>query len=127
MISPPATPPVWKGTHGQLGTRLTDGLCSDDSDSLTNLYRLTGSHVGTVTFCTDTDMGTTGQDGTDFHLLQGISVLIYAFLHDSCSSLRSNHVVGFYQNLTVFVADSFAGETACDTLLQVLDLLFFRR
>ena len=28
------------------------------------------------------------------------------------------------QNLTVFVADSFAGETACDTLLQVLDLLF---
>ena len=33
-------------------------------------------------------------------------------------------MVGFYQNLTVFVADSFAGETACDTLLQVLDLLF---
>ena len=31
-----------EGTHGQLGTRLTDGLCSDDAD---RLAQLTGSPV----------------------------------------------------------------------------------
>ena len=48
-----------EGTHGQLGTRLTDRLCCDDADCLTNLYRLAGCHVGTITFCADTDMGLT--------------------------------------------------------------------
>ena len=70
VISPPATPPVVEGTHGQLCTRLTDGLCRDDADCLTDLNRLTGCHVGTVALRTHTDMGLTGQDGTD---LDGIS------------------------------------------------------
>ena len=43
-------------THGKLCTRLTDGLCSNNTNSLTNLNRLTGCHVGTVTFCADTDV-----------------------------------------------------------------------
>ena len=48
-----------EGTHGQLGTRLTDGLSRDNADCLTNLYRLAGCHVGTVALCADTDVGLT--------------------------------------------------------------------
>ena len=65
MISPPATPPRMERTHGQLCTRLTDGLCRDDADCLTDLYRLTGCHVGAVALRAHTDMGLAGQDGTD--------------------------------------------------------------
>ncbi len=56
-----------EGTHGQLGTGLTDGLCGDDTDSLAHLYRLAGSHVGAVALGAHTDVGLTGEDGTDLH------------------------------------------------------------
>ena len=59
-----------EGTHGQLCTRLTDRLCCDDTDSLTDLYSLAGCHVGAIALCTDTDVGTAGQDGTDLDLSQ---------------------------------------------------------
>ena len=45
-----------EGSHGQLGTGLTDRLCSDDTNCFTYLYGFTGCHVGTVTFCTDTNV-----------------------------------------------------------------------
>ena len=48
-----------ESTHGQLGTWLTDGLSCDDTNSLANLYCLASSHVRTITFCTDTDVGFT--------------------------------------------------------------------
>ena len=57
-------------THGQLCTRLTDGLSGNNTDCLTNLYRLSGSHVGTVAFRADTQMGFAGKDSTD---LDGIA------------------------------------------------------
>ncbi|MNO06001.1 hypothetical protein D3C81_2275990 [compost metagenome] len=56
-----------EGTHGQLGTGLTDGLGSDDADCFAYLNRLSGSHVGTVTLGADTQMGFTGQNGTDLY------------------------------------------------------------
>ena len=59
-----------EGTHGQLGTRLTDGLGRDDSDCLTHLYRLAGGHVGAVTLRADTDVALTGQYSAD---LNGLS------------------------------------------------------
>ena len=46
-------------THGQLRTRLTDGLCRNDSDCLAHLYRLAGSHVGAVTLGAHTHVGLT--------------------------------------------------------------------
>ena len=48
-----------EGTHGQLGTWLTDGLSCDDTNSLTNLYCLASRHVRAITFCADTDVGFT--------------------------------------------------------------------
>ena len=45
-----------EGSHGQLGTRLTDRLCRDDTDCLTYLYDLTGSHVRAVALRAYTDV-----------------------------------------------------------------------
>ena len=39
-----------ESTHGKLCTRLTDGLCGDDTDCLSDLHGLTGCQVGAVTF-----------------------------------------------------------------------------
>ena len=41
-------------THGQLGTRLTDGLCSNNTYRLTHIDNVTTGQVTTVTLGTDT-------------------------------------------------------------------------
>ena len=43
-----------EGSHGKLCTRLTDGLCSDNTYCLADLYSLTCCHVGTITLSTYT-------------------------------------------------------------------------
>ena len=48
-------------TQGQLSTRLTDGLCGNHTDSLTNLHHLAGSQVTTVTLLADTVLGFAGR------------------------------------------------------------------
>ena len=106
-------------THGQLCTRLTDGLCRDDADCLTDLNRLTGCHVGTVALRTHTDVGFTGQDGTD---LDGISALFLQCCHNSRCTLRRTHMILLNHHFTcIRVCDCLSDETSCDTLLQCLD------
>ena len=46
-----------EGTHGQLGSRLTDGLRSDNADSFTNVDWRTASKVTTVAGTANTDLG----------------------------------------------------------------------
>ena len=77
-----------EGTHGQLGTRLTDGLCRDDSDRLTYLHGLSGRHVGAVALRAHADMRFTGQNGTDFQRVVRISILIHAILDDGFRAFR---------------------------------------
>ena len=38
-----------EGTHGQLGTRLTDRLCSNNTDRLTRVNQVTATQITTVT------------------------------------------------------------------------------
>ena len=113
-----------EGTHGQLCTRLTDRLCCDNSDRLTNLYCLAGCHVGTIAFCADSVTGTAGKNGTDFYFCIMLTVLVDAVFDDTGSTFRGDHMVCFYNDVAVLVFDRLAGETACDTILQTLDLLF---
>ena len=54
-------------TQRQLCTRLTDGLCSDDTDSFALVDHTTGGKVTSVTLGTNTTLGLTGQYGTDFY------------------------------------------------------------
>ena len=56
-----------EGTHGQLGARLTDGLCCNHTDSFTDTYRCAVGQIAAVTVRTYTVFSFTGQHGTDTH------------------------------------------------------------
>ena len=90
-----------ESTHGQLGTRLTDGLCGNYADCFTNANRLTVCKVSTVTFCTDTLLSLTIEDGTDLNLCDTcINDLLSGFLVDhlfagsqNFAGLRMNNII----------------------------------
>ena len=54
-----------EGTHGQLGTGLTDGLGSDDADCFADIDLAAVRHVLAVAAGTYAVFGTAGEDGTD--------------------------------------------------------------
>ena len=51
-------------THGQLCSRLTDRLCSDNADSFADIYRGTASQIAAIAFRADADLGIAGQNRT---------------------------------------------------------------
>ena len=59
---------IMECSHCKLCTRLSDWLSSNNSDSLSNLYRLTCCHVGSITFCTYATVWATCKDCTDLNL-----------------------------------------------------------
>src|SRR5699024_10484794 len=111
-----------EGTHGKLCTWLTDGLSRNNTDRFTYLYWLTSCHVGAVTFCADTDLALTGKDCTDLHCIVWLAVFSYTVLHHTCSTYRSDHMVCLNDNTSIFLFNSLAGETSCNTLLKAFDL-----
>jgi hypothetical protein len=56
-------------THGQLGTRLTDGLGGDDADRLTHVDELAGGQRAPVAHRAGADLGVAGQNRADLDLL----------------------------------------------------------
>ena len=113
-----------EGTHGQLCTRLTDGLRRDDSDRFADLYCFACRHVRAIASCTDTVAGTAGEDRTDLDPLKRLTVFIHTVADNAGCTLRRDHMVCLYDHISVFVLQCIAGETSCDTILQALDLLF---
>ena len=113
-----------EGSHGQLGTGLTDRLCSDNTDCFTYLYSFTGCHVGTVTFCTDTNVRTAGQDRTDLHFLNRLTLCIYTYAEDLSCTAGGDHVVVFNDHVTVFIINILTGISACDSVFQTFNGLF---
>ena len=55
-------------THGQLGTRLTNGLCSHDANGLADINELAGSHGLAVALSTNAGRGLAGQHGANLDL-----------------------------------------------------------
>ena len=91
-----------EGTHGQLCTRLTDGLCRDDTDGLAHLHRLAGRHVGAVALRADTESGTAGQNRTDLYFRDtAFPFSSTPIVTISCSTLRGNHVVCLHNHIAV--------------------------
>ena len=109
-------------THGKLCTRLTDRLCSHDTDSLSDLYDFAGRHVGAIAFRTYAVLAAAGKDRTDLNLADRFSALIHTLLDHALCTARCDHVVLLHEHIAVFVFDILAGETSCDTILQALDL-----
>ena len=60
-----------EGTKGKLRTRLTDGLCGDDTDRLATLHHFASGQIAAIALGADTVFGLAGEDRTDFYLLDG--------------------------------------------------------
>ena len=54
-----------EGTHGQLGTGLTNGLGGNNTHSLTNVHALTGGQRTAIAGGAGTDGRVTGEHGTN--------------------------------------------------------------
>jgi len=106
-----------EGTHGQLGTGLTDGLCSDDTDGLAQTDGLAVCHIGTVATCADTGLCTAGQQAADLQLGDAGSL-------DLVGVVQVDHLAFGHDDLAGDGVDHIAhGKTADQTLAEALDLL----
>ena len=104
-----------EGTHGQLGTRLTDGLCGDNADCLTDADRLTVCKVGAVALRADTLLRLTVEDGANLNLCD-------ACIYDLLCSLFVDHLFAGCQNLAgLWMNDIVCQVTSGQTLRQAFD------
>src|SRR5690606_14673849 len=95
------TPDV-EGTHGQLGTRLTDRLGRDNTDRLTDIDLMTTCQVATVAGGAHAVAGFTGDRRTDNHFvdtvqLEELNTLLIdqrAGVDDDIIGARLDHVTG---------------------------------
>ena len=58
-----------EGTHGQLGTRLADGLGSDNADRLTNVNRRAATEVAAITLATQAVASIASQRSADSYFI----------------------------------------------------------
>ena len=76
-------------TECQLRTRLTDGLCGDDTDGFTLLYHALGGQVAAIALHADTLLALASQHRTNFDALDG---RVFNSLGDGfCNLLTSGH------------------------------------
>src|SRR5690606_5801019 len=76
-----------EGTHGQLGTRLTDGLGSDNTHGLTDVDQVTTCQVATVAGGAHAGAGFTGDRRTHDHLIAAVG-------REECAQLLASQGTG---------------------------------
>ena len=104
-----------EGTHGQLGTRLTDRLRRDDADRLADADRLTVGQVCAVALGADTLLGLAVEDGADLDLGD-------ASVHNLLRGLLVDHLFSGCQHLAGLWIDKVICQIASgQTLGQALD------
>ena len=106
-----------EGTHGQLSTRLADGLCGDNADRLAQTDRLAVCHIGTVAACADTGLCTAGQQAADLQLGNASSLDLVCIVQVDHLAFRHDHLAG---DGVDHIAHSKAADQA---LAEALDLL----
>ena len=106
-----------EGTHGQLSTRLADGLCGDNADRLAQTDRLAVCHIGTVAACADTGLCTAGQQAADLQLGNASSLDLVCIVQVDHLAFRHDHLSG---DGVDHIAHSEAADQA---LAEALDLL----
>ena len=99
-----------EGTHGQLSTRFTDGLCSDSADCLTYINVLASCQVAAIALAANAEFSLTGQYTADLNLF---TQLADAFCHR-----LGNIFIDMIENFTIFIQNILSQVTANDTVMQ---------
>src|SRR5690606_26268503 len=95
-----------EGTHGELGARLTDRLCSDNADRFALVDRSTACKVATIALGANAIAGFAGQGRTDADRLD-------TSLFDDLDVLLLNHAASFDDNFAARrTHDRIHGRTA---------------
>src|SRR5579872_4486940 len=103
-----------EGTHGELGSRLADGLGSNDAGSLAEFDQAAGSQVAAIASDADTTLGFAGEHGADLHPLDASG------LNGSRQLLR-DLLIDVHDGVAFVVLDLLQGDAAHDTVAQGLD------
>ena len=83
-----------EGPHGELGSRLADGLGGNDTDGLAHLHPFEGGHVAAVALHADALLGFAGQTRADPDRFDARVV-------DSIDGFFVDNIVGFHENAVV--------------------------
>src|SRR5699024_294738 len=84
-----------EGTHGQLGTRLTNGLSSNNTDCFADIDQLARSHGLAVARRTDAGWGLTSQNRADLDLWDAsLNQLVSEFVGQVCASFGDDIALG---------------------------------
>ena len=101
-------------SHGQLGSRLTDGLCRDNTESIADLRHSVAGEVAAVALHANAMLDFAGENRADQNTLN------VAFLDQVCK-FRSEFLSGLDQKTSVFVdrvADILGAAATDQTCLQ---------
>ena len=108
-------------THGQLGTWLTNALCSDDSNSHPFFNQRTGRHVHSVTSTTNTKRCITSHWCTNLNLLEAHRLDLTSDFRCDHFILRNDHLVrdGIHDRLPTDTTIDRINQTDLDLLTTV--------
>ena len=103
-----------EGTHGELGSGLADGLCSDDADCFAEFDEAARGKVAAVAENADAALGFAGEHGANLDALNAGSL-------DGRSEIFCNLLVDFHDDRTLEVLDPLERNAADDTVAQRFD------
>src|SRR5690606_4875364 len=103
-----------EGTHRQLGTRLTDRLCSDHAHGLTDVGQVATREVTAVAETADAVLGGTGDGRTHQHFVDTVGF-------QNLDQLLVDHFAGFDDRVAVAVHHVACSHTAQYALAECSD------
>src|SRR5690606_9846015 len=104
-----------EGAHGELGSRLPDGLGGNNSDRFPDLHLGTEGQISAVTHLAHPVAGPAGEDGANLHFLD-------AGIHDASSDVLVDHLVPLDDHFSgLRVANGLEGDPADDSVVKLLD------
>ena len=99
-------------SHGELGTRFTDGLSGHDTNGLAEFDKVAGSHVKTIAVLANAILGLAGEERTDLDFGD-------AFFDDSLGVFFADEGVALHKDLTgLWRDDVMHGVTSDKTVLE---------
>ena len=106
-----------EGTHGELGTRFTDGLSGDGTNCFTNINVFAGSQVATIALAAYAVFCFTGQHAANLNLS--------AQLANAVGNIFGNIIVDVVENLAILIQNIFSQVTTNDAVIQGFDNSLF--
>ena len=106
-------------SHGELGTRFTDGLSGHDTDGLAKFDEVTGGHVKTIAVLADAILGLAGEERADLDFLDAALFDLLVRVLERCSRVLSEfRYIGKHLTRALISLVGVLFHRVCDDLLK---------